>query len=128
MFRELFELELSYASVILERRRVLGLDTGTAKENDERESNNENQLVIPQLPGEAEESNQRPNNEDAQAKVMQGALATIVFDNGAQAIQGTEDRIDFAIDCLKISTNFYHDISNVTNHILRRFSERCNFF
>ena len=54
LFRELFELELSYASVILERRRVLGLDTGTAKENDERESNNENQLVIPQLPGEAE--------------------------------------------------------------------------
>ena len=66
----------------------MGLDTGTAKENDERESNTENQLVIPQLPGEAEESNQRPNNEDAQAKVMQGALATIVFDNGVQAIQG----------------------------------------
>ena len=127
LFRELFELELSYASVILERRRVLGLDTGAAKENDERESNNENQLVIPQLPGEAEESNQRPNNEDAQAKVMQGALATIVFDNGAQAIQGTEDRIDFAIDCLKISTNFYHDISNVTNHILGCFQNDAVF-
>ena len=34
---------------------------------------------FPQLPGEAEESNQRPNNEDVQAKVMQGALAHNCF-------------------------------------------------
>ena len=72
---ELFE-QLSYASIILERRRVLGLDTGRVKRM-MRGIKYGNQLVIPQLPGEAEESI-NTNNEDAQAKVMQGALATIV--------------------------------------------------
>ena len=40
---------------------------------------------------------------------------------------GDGNRIDFAIDCFNISTNFYRDISNVTNYILGVFKSDVNF-
>ena len=93
MYRELFELELSYASIIKERRRILGLDNTGAEKSVEIESISETKLSIPQLPGEGVEddantnkmvSNKNISQDDAKMKMIQGTLALIVFNNAIQ--------------------------------------------
>ncbi len=132
LYRELFELELSYASVIKERRRILGLDNTTAEESVENESISETKLSIPQLPNEVVEDDANTNNkdlsqDDAKKKMIQGMLAVIVFNNAIQKIKSTKDCIQFGLDCLNISSTYYDDIPNVTNHVLSVFETNTKF-
>ena len=107
LYRELFELELSFASIIKERRRILGLDNSAAETSVENEAISETKLSIPQLPGEDDDydagngtksNNKNKIQEDGKIKMIQGRMATIVFNNAIQKIQDSNECIQFALD------------------------------
>ena len=136
LYRELFELELSFASIIKERRRILGLDNSAAETSVENEAISETKLSIPQLPGEDDDydagngtksNNKNKIQEDGKIKMIQGRMATIVFNNAIQKIQDSNECIQFALDCLNISATFYNDIPNVTDHLLNLFEKDAKF-
>ena len=78
LYRELFKLEINYVILLKERRRILGLEDLTAVGMEGGSPT----LMIPTLPEEPLENTPKDlsaSKQDAQKKLLEGAIAIIVF-------------------------------------------------
>ena len=102
LYRELFKLEINYVMLLKERRRILGLEDLTAVGMDEGSPT----LMIPTLPEEPLEKtpkNFSSSTQDAQKKLLQGAIAIIVFKSAMKEVK-EDSRLIFCLECLALAS------------------------
>lgn len=144
LWHEYFKLELLYVEKIKARRRILGIEEETMTEEQKQveqdmdmDQDDENMILLPTIIGEEsddenEEQKTVRNMENRTADalregmkpILQGILATIVYDNAIQAVpEDLEFRTKF-IDIYRTFTNTKKGREHVLETIRRDMGSR----
>lgn len=145
LWHEYFKLEMLYVEKIKARRRILGINEEEMTEEQkqveqdmEMDQDDENMIMLPTITGEEsddENEEQKKSVKNAQNKtadalregvnpILQGVLATIVYDSAIQAIpEDLEFRTKF-IDIYRTFTNTKKGREHVLDTIRRDMGSR----
>ncbi|ORZ03431.1 U3 small nucleolar RNA-associated protein 6-domain-containing protein [Syncephalastrum racemosum] len=137
LWHEYFRLELMYIEKIKLRRKVLGVDSKSLAENEEKmqvdgEENQDDMIKVPELTGEdmQNETVDKVSKETAEAldenmnPILQGLLAKIVYDNAIKAIPDSLPFRTAFVDIYRLFTDTEAGCEHVYETIQRDLGQR----